>query len=253
MQCQTINHQAIDFSQEPFDETLNLEGAETTPEVAEAATVHFQTHFEGHMEMYGDARLVAEYLNAHEGWFCRCAQPMKVEPIGDNGYILTIGKFGAFGYEVEPKIAVVLQPPRDAIYLMSSIPVPDYQAPGYEVDYQASMELIEIPVELAESGIAAAFRKKSASKLPSVITKVRWQLHMNVAVQFPKFIYKLPLSIVQSTGDRLLAQIVRQVSPRLTQKVQQDFHARFNLPLPPKSTSGLQRLSISQEEENIAA
>ncbi|OKH26676.1 transposase [Hydrococcus rivularis NIES-593] len=253
MQCKATNHQAIDFSQKPYDETLNLEESSTTLEVAKAATVRFQTHFEGHMEMYGDARLVAEYLDAHEEWFCRCARPMKVEPIEDNGYILTIGKFGAFGYEVEPKIAVVLQPPKDAIYKMNSIPVPDYQSPGYEVDYQASMELVEIPVDLSESGIAAAFRKKSISKLPSVITKVRWQLHMDVAVQFPKFIYKLPSSLIQKTGDRLLAQIVRQVSPRLTQKVQQDFHARFNLPLPPKNASDLQRISISQEEENMAA
>ncbi|MFM6897022.1 MAG: DUF1997 domain-containing protein, partial [Microcystis panniformis] len=33
-----------------------------------------------------------------------------------------------------------------------------------------------------------------------------------------------------------LTQIVRQVSPRLTYKVQEDFHSSFNLPLPPASS-----------------
>jgi hypothetical protein len=241
MQCQWFDYQTTDLSQASFDEALDLD-------VAETATVHFQTHFEGYMEMYGDAQTVAEYLNAHEGWFCRCSAPMKVEPMENNGYILTIGRFGAFGYDVEPKIAVILQPSKNNVYLMNSIPIPGYQAPGYDVDYQASMELVEIPVESSQSNIAAAYKKKGLS-LPSAITKVTWQLHMDVAVQFPMFIYKLPCSLIQSTGDRLLTQIVRQVSPRLTQKVQQDFHTRFNLPLPPKNASSLQRISSEKETE----
>ncbi|WP_425461531.1 DUF1997 domain-containing protein, partial [Hyella patelloides] len=39
---------------------------------------------------------------------------------------------------------------------------------------------------------------------------------------------------MQNTGDRLLAQIVRQISPRLTYKVQQDFHSSKGLPIPAK-------------------
>ncbi|NJK47358.1 DUF1997 domain-containing protein [Candidatus Gracilibacteria bacterium] len=249
MQCRAVDDRIVDLPQESLNEMLTLT---LTEELTEESTVRFQTHFEGYMEMYGDAQLVAQYLNAHEGWFCRCAQPMKVEPIGNNGYILTVGKFGAFGYEVEPKIAVVLQPPQERVYLMNSIPVSNYQAPGYDVDYQASMELQEIPVELAKSDVAAVFKKHKISKLPGVITQVKWELHMDVAVQFPKFIQKLPTCLIQRTGDRLLAQIVRQISPRLTQKVQQDFHARLNLPNPPKNASSLQRIS-QQEDEEIAA
>jgi hypothetical protein len=248
MQCQIIDNQVIELAQEPFNEALTLEEIVSTEEVLETQAVHFQTHFEGYMEMYSDAETVAAYLNAHEGWFCRCAQPMKVEPIGDNGYILTVGKFGSFGYEVEPKLAVVLQPPQDRIYQMHSIPIPNYFSPGYEVDYQASMELVEVPIHQAESSVASVFKKKGQGQLPSVITKVRWHLKMDVAVQFPKFIYKLPLSMIQSTGDRLLAQIVRQISPRLTHKVQQDFHIGQNLPQPPKNASYFQK--VSQESED---
>jgi hypothetical protein len=67
------------------------------------------------------------------------------------------------------------------------------------------------------------------------ITKVEWQLDLAVYVQFPKFIQRLPKSMVQSTGDRLLNQIVRQVSRRLTYKVQEDFHKSLGLPFPLKS------------------
>ncbi len=31
---------------------------------------------------------VAEYLNAHALWFSHCAEPMKVQPLGENGYAL---------------------------------------------------------------------------------------------------------------------------------------------------------------------
>jgi hypothetical protein len=251
MHCQGIDCQTLDLTQESFPETLNLEATENPTELdEETLLVHFQAHFVGHMEMYADSLAVAEYLNAHQGWFCRCAQPMKVEPIDNNGYILTVGQFRSFGYEVEPKIAAILHPPQDGKYLMNSVPIPEYNAPGYEVDYRASMELIEVPTEQADKGIFCAYKKKGIAEIPLLITKVNWQMHMDVAVQFPKFIYKLPFSLIKSTGDRLLAQIIRQVSPRLTYKVQQDFHLGCNLPLPPKSASTLQRISQESVEED---
>jgi hypothetical protein len=188
----------------------------------------FATKFIGSMDMYANADNVADYLNAHEGWFTRCARPMKVESLDNNSYILTVGRFGSFGYEVEPKIAVVLNPPLDRVYTMHTIPIPNYQAPGYDVDYYASMNLEEVPTESIISG-------KQLLSLPNMITRVSWTLDLTVRVKFPKFISKLSPNLIQSTGDRLLAQIIRQVSPRLTFKVQQDFHQGFDLPLPPKT------------------
>ena len=85
--------------------------------------LNFETHFEGCMEMYSDISIVEEYLKQHQGWFCRCAKPMSVEALGENGYILTVGHFGALGYEIEPKMAVILKPPENRIYDMYSIPV----------------------------------------------------------------------------------------------------------------------------------
>jgi Protein of unknown function (DUF1997) len=229
MQCFPINSQAIKSVEVAEDNQL----------------LSFQTHFAGAMDMYSNREQVADYLSAHEGWFCRCAEPMKTQPLGDNGYIMTIGKYGAFGYEVEPKIAVVLDPPVNGVYYTRSIPIPDEPFLGYLVDYQAIMQLQEMPISSPNSEIKAIFGKHRA-EIPSLITQVTWELHMDVMVKFPKFIYQISRSILQKTGDKLLAQIVRQVSPRLTYKVQQDFHTGLNLPLPPASSRLFYRLESSK-------
>lgn len=207
-------------------------------------TFAFEVSFEGQMDMYSDVDTVAEYLNAHEGWFCRCAQPMKVEPLADNGYVLTVGKYGSFGYEVEPKIGVVLNPPVDRVYLMQTIPIPDYDSTGYEVNYRAAMKLEEV----AADGIVANKRLFSKQAIaPDRFTRVTWDLDLKVKVHFPQFITKLSSNLIQVTGDRLLGQIVRQISPRLTYKVQQDFHNSHNLLMPPKSSRQLHKVDKSHQ------
>ncbi|MGK7927476.1 MAG: DUF1997 domain-containing protein [Spirulina sp.] len=215
------------------EEVLRMAG-EISPEEQEISAqspFSFETHFRGSMGMAADPQTVGDYLNAHEGWFRRCAQPMTAEPFGENGYILTVGRFKSFGYEVEPKMAVVLLPPQDGFYEMHSVEVPDYTPLGYEVNYTSSLTLEEA------SGQEVNWNKIDAA----TVTKVEWQLHLFVTIQFPKFIYKLPRNLLQTTGDRVLSQIVRQISPRLTYKVQKDFHDRLSLPLPPKSSRQLLR------------
>ena len=206
-------------------------------------TFTFAVSFVGRMDMYSDADTVAKYLNAHEGWFCRCAQPMKVEPLGNNGYVLTVGKYGSFGYEVEPKMGVVLHPSVDNVYRMETIPLEDGDCLGYEVNYQASMELIEITDFKPQEHKSSLFARKRT--IPDRITQVNWELDLSVEVEFPTFIHKLSTSLIQSTGDRLLAQIVRQVSPRLTYKVQQDFHLSHQLPMPLKTSRQLTKVDKS--------
>lgn len=195
--------------------------------VANAPT-RFYGQFAGCMEMYADAQTVAEYINAHQGWFCRCAHPMKVEPLGKNGYALAIGRFGSFGYEVEPKVGLELLPPDKGVYRIQTIPVPDYVAPGYEVDFQSALEILETPTD----SFTNSFQAPDGNSCE--ITRVEWQLQLAVYIHFPKFIQRLPKSMVQSTGERLLNQIVRQVSRRLTYKVQEDFHNSNGLPFPLK-------------------
>lgn len=191
----------------------------------------FHGSFSSCMEMYADAQTVAQYLDSHRDWFPRCAHPMKADPIGQNGYALTIGRFGSFGYEVEPKVGLDLLPQDQGIYRIQTIAVPDYQPPGYDVDFQAALQLIEATPEPAQ------FAKGQG--MPTYMTQVEWELELKVMIHFPRFIQALPKSMVQSTGDRLLNQIVRQVSRCLTHKVQEDFHQTAGLPFPKKRRKAL--------------
>ena len=195
-----------------LEETLAGEAVAKEP-------TRFNSLFIDSMEMLADRDRVAKYFDVHQEWFSRCSKPMQAESLGKNGYILTIGRFGAMGYEVSPKIGLELKPAdRQGVYRIETIPVPDYLPPGYDVDFKATMELVELPAE----------------GLNSVKTQVLWRLDLTVDMWFPKFIRALPQSLIQTTGDRLLAQIVRQVSRRLTHKVQTDFHKTHNLPMPKK-------------------
>ena len=211
-------------------------------------SICFQTQFVGYMEMYSNQQTVTKYLNAHRRWFCRCAEPMKTEAMGENGYILSVGRFGSFGYEVEPKIAVVLLSSQDGVYSMNAVPLPEESNLGYEIAYKASIQLEEVSVKLAGEGIEKAYNKQGLSKLPNVITKVQWQLQMGVAIQFSSFIHKLPLRLIQQTGNRLLSQIICQISPSLTYRVQEDFHTSLHLPVPPKSSRYLEKVIVPRKK-----
>lgn len=241
MQSKFINHSQNTFLEISSSDSMQLT---YTDSVEQQRTFAFTVSFNGQMDMYSDIDTVAKYLDAHEGWFCRCAQPMKVEPLTNNGYMLTVGKFGSFGYEVEPKIAVVLNPPQDRVYLMHTIPLPEGNE-GYEVNYHAKMKLQEIAGGTTQIQNKGLFGKQII--IPERITEVTWDLDLKVQVEFPQFISKLSPNLIQATGDRLLAQIVRQISPRLTYKVQQDFHHSHSLAMPPKSSRQLHKVTPSQQ------
>ncbi|WP_008313358.1 DUF1997 domain-containing protein [Leptolyngbya sp. PCC 6406] len=176
----------------------------------------FHGAYVGSMEMAADRQTVANYLDIHQDWFRRCAHPMTAEAIGDTGYALTVGHFGAMGYDIEPRIGLNLLPQDHGVYRIETIPVPGYTPQGYDVDFRAALELKEQP---AAPGAA-------------VLTTVEWTLDLDVAVQFPRFIRALPPTLLQRTGDHLLSQVVRQVSRCLTHKVQEDFHSTLGLSLP---------------------
>jgi hypothetical protein len=204
---------------------------------------HLQTPFlfhggyTGRMEMAADRQVVAAYLDDHQAWFVRCAHPMTATPLADNGYDLTVGHFGALGYEVEPKIGLHLLPQDHGVYRIETIPIPGYVPSGYDVDFKASLQLIE-----------------STDEAGQWLTLVDWELDLKVWVSFPRFIQALPKGIIQRTGDHLLSQIVRQASRCLTHKVQEDFHQTLDLPLPEsyrkRNHHFLDRFSKSSETDS---
>lgn len=184
-------------------------------------TLHFQGNYIGHMEMYADAAIVAQYLDAHQEWFPQCAQPMEVEPIGKNGYGLTVGKYKSLNHVVEPKIGLHLLPQEEGVYRIETIPVPGYNPEGYDVDFNASMTLCEGAAEDIPEDIDV-----------EKTTHVEWELNLSTWVEVPRFVQVLPDNLVKASGDQLLNQIVRQVSKRLTRKVQNKFHTAMGLPVP---------------------
>ncbi len=201
----------------------------------------FYSQYIDSMEMHADVSTVAAYFDEHHSWFRRCAHPMKAEPLGQNGYALVIGRFGSYGYVVEPKIGLDLLPQDNGVYRIETIPIPDYVTNGYDVDFRAAMELVEKSAD--EFKDRGSYSNPSTSK----ITQVQWQLDLTVNIQFPRFIHRaLPKQLIQSTGDRLLRQIVRQVSHRLTRKVLEDFHTSHGVPIPSHSKRWFQRRSDSE-------
>lgn len=193
---------------EDVETTGGLDPNELSPG---ASLTHFQSQFTGRMELRGSAQSVTAYLDNHRGWFCRCAQPMAVTPLGERGYALKVGRYGSLGYEIEPQIGLELLPPdQQGIYRIVTVPVPGYTPPNYQVDFQAALQLLETRAERGES---------------EDVTRVEWHLNLKVSIQFPRFITRLPQALIQGAGDRLLKQIVRQISQRLTAKVVADFHS----------------------------
>lgn len=231
MQSQPTDPSELRIANRPFIQAVpprlpvsdrNLLSTDATQSAIEPS--QFRTHFVDSMEMYADVQSVSDYLNEHSEWFHRCAHPMQAEAIGPNSYALIIGSFGAFGYEVEPKVGLNLLPQADGVYRIETVPVPGYSTSGYEVDFRAALELVE--------GIHPPAKAVSAS---AKVTQVQWQLDLTVTIQFPRFIHALPEPIIQRTGDRVLRQVVRQVSHRLTHRVQDDFHASHSLSMPKRS------------------
>jgi hypothetical protein len=186
---------------------------------ADAEAIEYRSHFTDCMEMSADAQTVAAYLDTHQDWFRRCAHPMRVDLLSANAYALTIGRFGALGYELEPKIGLTLLPENEQIYRITTVPLAENSTQGYTVDFRAAMHLVEADEHQSEATTTG-------------LTRVEWGLDLVVTVQFPRFIYRLSRTMVQTAGDRVLHKIVRQVSRRLTYKVQDDFHSTLNLPMP---------------------
>ncbi|MGF1602451.1 MAG: DUF1997 domain-containing protein [Thermosynechococcaceae cyanobacterium] len=176
----------------------------------------FRSDFVGCMDLHADPQTVAQYLDRHPDWFVRCAAPIQAIPEGENGYILSLGRYGSFGFDVEPKIGLNLLPQDRGVYRIETITLLDEAEQTYLVDFQAALQLIDTPEAVSEAQQAT-------------LTKVEWVLDLGVTLFFPRFIHRLPAQLIQSTGDRLLNRVVKTISTSLTAKVQDDFHRSMGI------------------------
>ncbi|MEE3717534.1 DUF1997 domain-containing protein [Tumidithrix elongata RA019] len=186
----------------------------------------FRNHFVGYMDLFAEQSVVMTYLDSHQGWFKRCAHPFKAEPIGTTGYAMGVGRVGAFGYYVYPNVGLNLLPQENSVYRIVTIPIPDQEPQGYEVDFQAEMRLQ--PRSLAE-----VLSGEELAQNPTM-TSIEWDLNLTVTLQFPPFIHRMSKDMIQKTGDGVLAFVVKHVSNSLTAKVQNDFHKTHNIKVPKK-------------------
>jgi hypothetical protein len=230
MQQDSVQLQSVAISQQMLNDSLHFPPKQATDQAATEAmeSTWFQASFEDCMIMYAEVDHVGEYFANHRGWFCRCAEPMKTQPLGENAYDILIGRFGALGYQVEARVGLELAPPDEqGIYRIQTIPIPGYVPPGYVVDFQAAMGLVKFSVdEFAQK------HQLNSAEIPMAITGAKWTLDLAVGVRFPQFIRSMSQSLIQTTGDRLLRNIVKQVSRRLTHKTQLDFHTTYKIPFP---------------------
>lgn len=201
---------------------LSVPEEKIAEKIEEKVPTVFRNHFVGYMDLYSDRAAVMEYLDAHQGWFQRCAKPFKADPLGDSGYAMGVGKVGAFGFFVEPKVGLNLLPQDLGIYRILTVEIPDQPDLGYVVDFHAQMELVEKATPQAHQDISP------------LLTCVQWTLDLQVSLQFPKFINSMSQQWIQNTGDGVLAIVVKRVSNSLTAKVQADFHHTKEIKLPRK-------------------
>ncbi|WP_434684426.1 DUF1997 domain-containing protein [Pseudanabaena minima] len=211
--------------QDPDDET-NPKDDKNLEQKADPSSdlQHFRNHYIGNMDLLADKATVMKYLDAHQGWFRRCAHPFKADPIGETGYAMGIGKVGALGFQVDARVGLNLLPPdENCVYRIVTIPIPEQLPQGYEVDFQAEMRLEQKKLE-----------PKAGEKLGNnpIITSIEWDLHLTVSLHFPAFIQQLAKDMIQKTGDSVLGFIVQRVSKSLTAKVQDDFHKTHEIKVP---------------------
>ncbi len=209
--------------QDPDAETEQKQGLTQEPKTTDGFR-HFRNHYIGNMDLFADKQTVMKYLDAHQGWFKRCAHPFKADAIGETGYAMGIGHVGALSFKVDARVGLNLLPPdENCVYAIVTIPIPDQEPQVYEVDFQAEMRLQEKILEL-----------RAGEKLGDnpLITAIEWDLHLTVSLHFPGFVKKMGTDMIQKTGDSVLGFIVQRVSKSLTAKVQDDFHKTHEIKVP---------------------
>ena len=79
------------------------------------------SRFSDSMEVRTTAETVTHHLDQHQPRFQRCEEPMAVREMDDQTYVLTLGQFGNFGFEIEPTIALKMLPQKNNIYRLETV------------------------------------------------------------------------------------------------------------------------------------
>lgn len=186
------------------------------PHALDKSSVRILAGRQGQVDLETDLSTLAEYLHAHPQWIQRCFKPLKVFPLSEETYKLQFFRIGGLGFELEPCFGVKIWPEQGNIFWLSSIDLPEEEGLPYTVDCLSYFRLEELDPAQHHNG------RKPASNEP--LTRVHWDLKLDIWMQLPGFLQALPYTLVYRVGAQVVHQVTRSMSDRLTHNVCNDFY-----------------------------
>ncbi len=181
-------------------------------ETLDKSSVRILAGRQGRVDLQTDRFTLAHYLHHHAEWIERCFKPLKVFPLSPETYKLQFFRIGGLGFELEPCFGIKIWPEQNSVFRLSSIELPEEEGLPYSVDCLSYFRLEELDPE----------------PLQEPLTRVHWDLKLDIWMQLPGFLQALPYSLVYRVGARVVNQVTRSMSDRLTHNVCTDFYRSVN-------------------------
>jgi len=168
--------------------------------------VHLVTGRQGEVDLETPVEDLAKYLRHHHQWIHRCFKPLTVQPLGGADYRLQFFRIGGLGFELEPHFAITIWEEPQHCFRLASLNLPEDQSLPYRVDCQATFRIEQLALD------------------PTPIARVYWGLLLKIDIELPGFLQVLSRSLVQKVGIKVVNQVTRSMSDRLTHNVCTDFY-----------------------------
>jgi hypothetical protein len=188
------------------------------PADSSARTIEILADRQGQVDLQTDLPRLADYLQNHRDWIDHCFKPLKVEALSANTYKLQFFRIGGLGFELEPCFGVKIWADEGNIFRLSSIELPSDAHLPYKVDCQSYFRLEELS---RSEGQDQPDQKEDSHP---TLTRVHWDLQLCIQMELPGFLLALPRNLVHRVGTKVVVQVTRSMSDRLTHNVCTDFY-----------------------------
>ncbi len=180
---------------------------------------------QGQVDLQTDAPTFATYLDSHRDWMERCFKPLKVLPLTDDSYKVQFFRIAGLGLEVEPCFGIQLWSEDRSLFRLRSIELPMEAETPYQITCLSSFRLEPLEPASPLSGYSAGgfVRETSRGSSPPMI-RVHWHLNLLVGMELPGLVKSLPSAFVHRVASRIVNQVTRSMSERLTRNVCSDFY-----------------------------
>ncbi|MCJ2544662.1 DUF1997 domain-containing protein [Thermostichus vulcanus] len=205
----------------PASDCQDCDGASEQPQLAKVqqdfvplTRLDLQATRRGQVDLETDRETLAHYLRGHSQWIQHCFRPLRVEALSADSYKLEFFRIGGLGFELEPCFGVKIWPDENDVFRLTSIELPGDAALPYHVDCRAAFRLEEL---------------SGSPDLPP-LTRVHWDLHLDIWLTLPGFLQVLPHKLVRRVANQVVQQVTRSMSDRLTHNVCSDFYHSIDRP-----------------------